>query len=174
MTDAIENWRGATEEVADAFVKKYFPDNPRYDFDDGGTPNSNIYWVGGEVGSVFYISKMFFDVDRMIEALELNATFDQLYDYYHTAVEHGRDDPGKEEVRDFVEAMEKMKTWLSATSLINAPEDEIALKVFSKTIDTKTYQALKAWLAKPGSDKPMLVNFKDYVKYGWIKHDGTK
>jgi len=151
MTNAIENWREATERVADAFVEKYFPDNPRYE--DDGTPNLDIYWVGDDIGGVFDISDMFFGVDRMIEALDLNATFDQLYDYYHEAMEHGRDDPGKKEVREFVAMMEKTY-------------ERSGHGVF----DASEYHALKAWLAKPSSDKPM-VNFKDYVKYGWREND---
>lgn len=162
MIDAIENWREATEQVADAFVEKYFPDQERC------FNKLDVYWGGDEIGGVFYISDMFFDVDRMIEALELDATFDQLYDYYHASVEHGRDDLGKKEVREFVAIMEddyddyNLTRKKHSDPVINGAQSAIA-----KIVESHEHQALKAWLAKPSSDKPM-VNFKNYVKYGWI------
>jgi hypothetical protein len=81
MADVIKKWREATEEVARAFVEKYYPKSS-YDDDD------DCHWVADEVGSIFSIADMFFDVDRMIQAIELNATFDQLYDYADGELEH--------------------------------------------------------------------------------------
>ena len=83
--EVIKKWEEATEEVANAFVEKYFPEHGREDY----------FWVGDEIGSVFCIADMFFDVDRMLEALKLNATFDQLYDYYDEELEHCEGDPNK-------------------------------------------------------------------------------
>ncbi len=76
----IKEWRKATEQVAMAFVKKYFK-REVYGVD--------TFWAGDEVGGVFCVQDYFFDVSRMIEALELKATFDELYDYYWMEVEAG-------------------------------------------------------------------------------------
>jgi hypothetical protein len=77
---AVKNWQDATEELAKAFVKKYFP------HEQG---SKDVFWVGDEIGDVFCISDMFFSVTRMREALELNATYDQLQDYYWIETEKG-------------------------------------------------------------------------------------
>ena len=108
MNKVIEKWREATDEVAKAFAEKYFPEQEY---------NVDTFWVGDEIGSVFCIADMFFNVDRMIEAIELNATFDQMYDYYDAELEHCQED----------------------------------------------------------SEKPMPINFKNYIKYGFNlkeKNDG--
>ncbi len=75
----IKDWRKATEELAMIFVKKYFPSerDGRY-----------YFWVGDEIGSVFCVSDMFFDVNRMIEALENKATYQQISDYADIELEH--------------------------------------------------------------------------------------
>jgi hypothetical protein len=99
----IQKWRNATEELAQVFTEKYFPaeEYGKYTF-----------WAGDEIGGVFCVSDYFFDVDRMIEALELGATFEQIGDYVNMELEH----------------------------------------------------------CEENSDKPMPVNFKNYVKYGNEKH----
>jgi hypothetical protein len=100
---AIKEWRNATDNLAKAFAKKYFPDEPtQYNF-----------WVGDDIGGVFCVCEMFFDVDRMVTALELKATFDQLYDYYHAEIDHATENP----------------------------------------------------------EKPFRINFKNFVKYGWMNDD---
>ena len=96
----ITKWREATEGIAKTFVKKYYPEQ-RYGID--------TFWVGDCVGDVFFIADMFFDLERMLEALELDATFDQLCDYHDAEIERCEKD----------------------------------------------------------SEKPTLVNFKNYVKYGF-------
>lgn len=71
----IANWKKATQELAEVFVAKYYPEN------------DDFYWVGDEIGSVFSIADMFFTVDRMKEALQLNATFEQLCEYDEKEIE---------------------------------------------------------------------------------------
>jgi hypothetical protein len=71
----IKQWRKATDDVARAFVKKYFRGYAH-----------DASWFG-EVGGVFEVAGMYFNIDRMITALENKATFDQLYDYYHAELE---------------------------------------------------------------------------------------
>jgi len=72
MNETIKKWREATEQVAKAFVEKYFPEQ-EYDND--------TFWVADEVGGVFYVCDMFFNIDRMIEAIEFNATYKQIQEY---------------------------------------------------------------------------------------------
>lgn len=68
-TVAIPHWEYATQELAEAFVAEYF-EQPKYG------------WVGGEVGGVLEVNDYFFKLQRMVEALSLKATFEQLIDYY--------------------------------------------------------------------------------------------
>jgi hypothetical protein len=79
MTNTVEKWRKSTNDVAKEFTRKYFP-NERFRLD--------TFWAGDEIGGVFCVSDMFFDVNRMIESLELKASFDQLYDYANAELNH--------------------------------------------------------------------------------------
>lgn len=76
----IKVWRKATEDLTRAFVKKYFPDAV-YDEDS--------WWVADRVGYAFCIGDYYFDVDRMIEALELKASAKKLFAYYNLELECG-------------------------------------------------------------------------------------
>lgn len=81
----IKVWRNATEEVAKVFIKKYFPDE-RYAID--------TFWVADRVGDVFCVADYFYNIDRMIEAIELKATSKQLNDFYNMELDCGmRDAP---------------------------------------------------------------------------------
>lgn len=82
----ITNWRKATEALAKVFTKKYFPDE---------VYGKDTFWVGDEIGGVFSVSDYFFDVNRMIECLELNATFEQLSDYYYDSLDYCMENPDK-------------------------------------------------------------------------------
>ncbi len=79
----IKEWRKATEQVAMTFVKKYFK---------GSIYGKDSFWVADRVGEVFCICDYFFDTSRMIEALELKATVDELIDYHDMEVEAGMED----------------------------------------------------------------------------------
>lgn len=81
MNNIIENWRIASDEVAKAFMEKYFPER---DFDN----EYSCHWIGGKKGSIFTVCDMYFNVDRMIEALELDATIEQLAEYADGEIEH--------------------------------------------------------------------------------------
>ena len=74
--DILTNWNTATQMLADAFVEKYYGEDATY-----------TYWVGGEVGDIFFINDDFYDVTRMRQALELNATLEQLQDYQEMEME---------------------------------------------------------------------------------------
>ena len=68
---ALQDWYDATNKLARTFQAKYFP----------LACNPTSYWIGGHVGDIFAINDMFFSLQRMIQALELNATYQQLFDY---------------------------------------------------------------------------------------------
>lgn len=53
------------------------------------------------------------------------------------------------EIKEFVEMMEKMQTALIITSAAHGQEDVVALKVISKLIDTNAFQELKATYYNP-------------------------
>ena len=82
----IQQWKKATEQLAKVFVRKYFPDE-RY--------GKDTFWVADEIGGVFFVSDYFFDINHIIEALELDATFEQLSDYYWQSVEYCMENPDK-------------------------------------------------------------------------------
>ncbi len=82
----IKNWRKATEEVAKVFINKYF----KYQ-----VYGKDTWWISDEVGSILCVSDMFFNVDQMIEALELNATYEQLSDYYYAELDAGIEEPSR-------------------------------------------------------------------------------
>lgn len=82
----ITEWRKATENLTKAFCKKYFPDE-RY--------GKDTYWVGDQMGGVFFVYDFFFDVNHMIEALELKATYEQLSTYDCESLKWEMYNPGK-------------------------------------------------------------------------------
>lgn len=73
----IKNWEKATQELAEAFARKYYT----YEEDEEEYFNADMYWVGDEIGDCFIINDDFYSVDRMLKALKLNATYDQLRDF---------------------------------------------------------------------------------------------
>lgn len=76
----LENLRSATEDMAKAFMAKYFPES---------VYGKDTFWVADEVGGVFFVSDFFFGVDRMVEALLFDASFEQLSNYYYAELEWG-------------------------------------------------------------------------------------
>ena len=76
--DVVKIYKDACEDVARVFMEKYYPER-RYDKD---------YWVAGDVGSVFYIADEFYNIDRMIEAIELNCPPEKLYQYQDMELEY--------------------------------------------------------------------------------------
>lgn len=77
----IKNLITSTEDLARIFIAKYFPEQV-----DG----EDTYWIADViVGGAFFVSDFFFGIDRMVEALELDASFEQLCDYYEAQLEWG-------------------------------------------------------------------------------------
>jgi len=71
----LQNWREATQELAEAFIKKYYLD------EEGYLPD--YYWVGDKIGNVFFVNDDFYNIDRMVQALEINATYENLKNYHN-------------------------------------------------------------------------------------------
>ena len=78
--NVTEKYRKACDDVARVFTEKYFK-HERYGIDTD--------WAGGEVGGVYCVAGMYLNVDRMIEALETKATYEQLADFADLELECG-------------------------------------------------------------------------------------
>lgn len=73
----VKNFETACQDLAEAFLAKYYP----------GCDAADMYWIGGRVGEVLNIGDEYWNMERMREALEYNATSDQLFDYYYADVD---------------------------------------------------------------------------------------
>lgn len=83
MTDfAIKTWENAIDGIAKAFAEKHFPEYA-----------DDAYWTGDSIGGVFCVSDWFFDGNHMLKALQLDATFEQVEEYYNAEAEHYGEDP---------------------------------------------------------------------------------
>jgi hypothetical protein len=69
--DPVENWKRATKQLAEAFVTKYY----------GEKAVLCMFWIGGEIGDILCINDDFYKIDRMVQALESNATYEQLAEF---------------------------------------------------------------------------------------------
>jgi len=77
MSDkSLTNWKKATQELAQAFADKYYNTNEEFTI-----ILTKEDWVYNEIGGVLFICDDFYVVDRMREALELNATQEQVFSY---------------------------------------------------------------------------------------------
>lgn len=65
----IKNYEKAVQALAEEFSKKYFD-------------NEHFYWACDRIGDLCCFNGYCFNVDRMVEALELNASKDDLIDYW--------------------------------------------------------------------------------------------
>lgn len=87
MKKIINNWDQATNQLATAFVKKYY----------GKEFVGEYYWAADTVGDVLFINDDVYCLSRMKEALELRATYDQLQEYFDYEV-WTRGKPGVPEI----------------------------------------------------------------------------
>lgn len=94
----IRDWNIATNKVTTLFIKKYFgdcdvgwiknfyweEDGTEFTAGDGAEDGIHLsgYWVSEEIGGVLEIADYYFNFSRIKEALELEATEDQLFEYY--------------------------------------------------------------------------------------------
>lgn len=75
----LKGYTDAVESLAQLFLDKYFPEQ---DYKE------DCFWVGDRIGDVFHVNSYYFNVDRMREAIELDATYDQLIDYYDAEIDY--------------------------------------------------------------------------------------
>lgn len=142
MKKEIKAWKEATEAIAKVFTKKYFPDE-EYRVD--------TYWVGDEVGGVYCVADRFFNVDRMIEALELGATYEQISEYEDLELEHIVKECKRDKAID--DLMENLY-------IVKDSQGCIFYMLQQPHTDYYRIQIIK-------KNKPItLINFKNFVKYG--------
>ena len=70
----VKKWNKATNELAEAFAKKYFE-------------GEEIHWVGDIVGGILTISDYFYEVDLVKESFELDASWELLNGFYEYSME---------------------------------------------------------------------------------------
>ncbi len=68
----LNKFNKIVDEMTAIFVKKYFPDCDKRDY----------WWVGDMRTGTLYVSDYFWNLERVYEALELNATEKQLFEFY--------------------------------------------------------------------------------------------
>ena len=79
MKEKLNNWKEVTNDLAIFFAEKYFKD------EEDDTPE--YWWIADEVGGRFYVNDYDFSVNDMATAIENNATFDQIDEYYDLRLE---------------------------------------------------------------------------------------
>lgn len=84
VQEILDEWEDATNEIARIFTSKYYPNEVFLE---------HTFWIGDRVGGIYSVSDCFFDIERMRESLELNATFDQVYDYHWLEIELDTKEP---------------------------------------------------------------------------------
>ena len=103
MKKALKDYYIACNNVVSEFVGKYFgceyilwqsnnkdcEDGYEFTAGDGYDDGETCYgeWVEKEVGGVIQIGDYFFGMNRIVEALELGASEDQLFDYYDLEID---------------------------------------------------------------------------------------
>lgn len=70
-------YQKATNDLAIAFIKKYY----------GNEYVKDMFWVADEIGTILCINDDFWGVERMKQALEFNASEEQLFEFYHYEIE---------------------------------------------------------------------------------------
>ena len=80
---AIKDYEDACTQVTEVFIEKYYKRDEPYTF-----------WVGDEIGGVFFINDDCFNIDRMLDALKYNASEDKLFEYQDYELEHALSENG--------------------------------------------------------------------------------
>jgi hypothetical protein len=76
ISNILSNWEFATQELADAFVKKYY-----------GEDLSECRWIGNEAGDILEINGQFWDVNDMVDALRYKCSKKRLFEWYDLCVD---------------------------------------------------------------------------------------
>ena len=88
--DIINLWEESTTTLTKFFVHKYYGDDAEWHF------------VRDLIGDILYVNDDFYNMDRILEALRLNATYEQLMEYHEMEVEATQDNPPKYNFKNFV------------------------------------------------------------------------
>lgn len=72
----LQAWEKATQELADAFVEKYY-----------GEDASEIFWVGDEIGDLLMINDYCWNVGNMVDAFRWKCSKKRLLEWYELCIE---------------------------------------------------------------------------------------
>ena len=78
----LNNWEKTPDAIAFEFVKKYY----------GKECVADYYWIADDIGGCLAINDEFWSLDRMKTALELNATYEQIMEFYYYETELPEDE----------------------------------------------------------------------------------
>ena len=95
--DIIKLWEESTATLTKVFVHKYYGDDTEWHF------------VSDVIGDVLFVNDDFYNMDRILEALRLNATYEQLMEYHEMEVEATKDNPLKYNFKNFVKYGKEQK-----------------------------------------------------------------
>ena len=79
MHNLLQNYKKACEELAQAFLKELYPNEPQY-YED-------IYWIGKAVGEVLSWGDWYVDMHNIANYFKYNFTPDEFFDWYNQYVE---------------------------------------------------------------------------------------
>ena len=89
--DIIQLWEESTTTLTKFFVYKYYGDDTEWHF------------VSDVIGDVLFVNDDFYNMDRILDALKLDATYEQLIEYNDMEMEATKDNPLKYNFKNFVE-----------------------------------------------------------------------
>ena len=72
----LKAWEKATQELADAFVKKYYG------------KDADFYWVSAEIGDILVVNDHFWNVSNIVDALRWNCSEERLFEWYDLFIEN--------------------------------------------------------------------------------------
>ena len=67
----IKELEKAITKFTDYFIKRYFG------------KDVDMFWVGDLIGGVLFVSDYFFDLNKMIDYVKYNYSFDEMSEYYY-------------------------------------------------------------------------------------------
>lgn len=78
MTKELTIWEKATQELADAFIKKYYDEDVV------------SYWVGDEMGEVLAVNDQFWNIGNIVDALRWGCSKKRLFEWYDLFIENAK------------------------------------------------------------------------------------
>lgn len=77
--NVVQKYKDACEDVAREFMAKYYPEH---------IYNEDSYWIAGQIGYLMEVSNDFINMERMIEAIELDCPVEKFHEYQEMETEH--------------------------------------------------------------------------------------